>query len=86
MTATDEKYMKHYGRDKLELKWLADTIANVLMFQSHRLPKELIVEFAQEIVKALPDTEPYIDPDNVWDYYGDHRYEHKLTHEVRRYP
>jgi len=86
LTASEERYLKEHGKEKLEVKRTADAIANVLMFRSHELPRSLVEHIGREIVKALPYTEPYIDVDDLWIYRGNGVYEHKATHEIRHYP
>ena len=85
LTATDEKYLKTFGEEKLNLKHMASAIANVLLFRSHQLTPQLIRQIGEMIIKELPDTEHYIDLNDEWMYRGDNVYEHRKTHEIRRY-
>jgi len=65
---------------------VAQTSANVLIFHNDLLSDKTVEEIAKAIVKELPETEHYIDIEDKWIYRGDGVYEHRETHERRRYP
>ncbi len=73
-------------KDLKDKNGIAQTSANVLIFHNYLLSKKAIEKIAKIIVKELPETEHYIDLNDEWIYRGDEVYEHRETHEIRRYP
>lgn len=86
LSARDEEFLQRYGEEKLRLRAKASTVANVLEFRSQDLPADLIEELAKAVVKAIPDTECYIDPNDEWVYTGNMVYRNRKTGERRHYP